>query len=71
MNNNYLDHSNKIDIKRNNALRQISYYCKKCGHTVLIANVDRIICSHCGHWVYKNDKIEFAYKMKEKMKEGL
>lgn len=47
---------------------QMCVKCKKCGHTILVARKDRIICSYCGNWVYKNDKTEFEYKMKEKLK---
>jgi ribosomal protein S27AE len=67
-NKNYLDCSHKLDIKRNNIYRELSVYCKNCGHTMMIVDVDRVICTHCGYWVYKDDKIEFMYKMKETMK---
>lgn len=67
-NRNYLDNSNNAIIKRNNVYAKMSRHCKNCGHTVLLLNVDRIICSHCGYWVYKDDKTEFMYKMKDNMK---
>ena len=42
--------------------------CKNCGHTAYNFKEDRIICSYCGKWIYKNDKIEFRYRMKEGLK---
>lgn len=40
----------------------------KCGHSVIFPNKeDRIICSWCGHYVYKNDKAKFKYKLKEEI----
>ena len=41
----------------------------KCSHTVILINCDRIICSHCGNWIYKNQETEFRYKLAEKMKD--
>jgi len=38
----------------------------KCGHTTVLANKDRKICTWCGHYVYKTPRIEFKYKLKEK-----
>ena len=38
-----------------------------CSHTIYIpSDVDRIICSHCGYWVYRTPKLKFLYEMKEK-----
>lgn len=65
MKNSYLDHNSKIDKKRSDAYSKMNVYCKKCGHTMFIANEDRRICTHCGYWVYKDNKTEFLYKMKE------
>lgn len=42
----------------------------KCSHVVILTNVDRVICSHCGNWVYKTPKIKFMYEMKEKIKKA-
>ena len=39
-----------------------------CGHSVLLVLKDRKICTHCGHWVYRDKETEFRYKLKEKMK---
>ena len=45
-------------------------YCK-CGHSVVFpktARVDKIICTHCGLYIFKNDLLEFEYRIKEKSK---
>ena len=41
----------------------------KCSHTVTMARADRIICNHCGNWIYRTPQIEFRYKMLEKIKD--
>lgn len=51
-------------FKKEDKLSELNVKCKNCGHTVFPTR-DRIICSYCGNWVYKNDKIEFKYKLKE------
>ena len=41
----------------------------KCSHTVMITSAkDRVICSHCGYYVYKDKKTEMKYKLKELLK---
>ena len=37
----------------------------KCGHTQLLGNQDRVICDWCKHWIYKDKRTEFKYKLKE------
>lgn len=45
-----------------------SYVCRHCGKKEIIRyNYNRVICSHCHHWVYKSPEIEKQYKFKEKM----
>lgn len=39
--------------------------CKHCGHTQLLGTQDKSICSWCKHWIYKDDRVEFMYKLKE------
>lgn len=40
-----------------------------CSHTMLFTGVkDRIICSHCGNYVYKDEKTKMKYKVKELIK---
>lgn len=36
----------------------------KCGHVLIITNKDKVVCSHCGHYVYKNQKEEFKDRMR-------
>ena len=41
----------------------------KCSHSILFTGrKDRLICSHCGHYVYQDKKAELKYKMKELLK---
>ena len=63
----YLDHGDRVDLKRYNVSQDSSIKCKNCGHTI-VPFKDRIICSYCGFWVYKNSKVEFKYKFKETLK---
>ena len=37
----------------------------KCGHTQLLGKHDRAICDWCKHWIYKDKRTEFKYKLKE------
>lgn len=55
------------DFKRLQRYTKASVKCKNCGHTVLVSR-ERCICSWCGYWVYKNDKIEFQYNFKKILK---
>lgn len=42
----------------------------KCGHSILFfAHKDRIICTNCRNYVYKNKKVEMKYKLKKLIKE--
>lgn len=54
------------DIKRySKAIDLLKVQCKVCGRKVpFVLNEDRKPCSWCGNYVYKNDKVEFKYKMK-------
>lgn len=65
--NKYLKHSGKADIKRQQNITLASIKCKHCGHSILPTK-DRTLCTYCGHWIYKNDKVEFKYKTLEKIK---
>lgn len=54
--------------KRLNLLQQHTYKCK-CGHSVVIPPKKSFkICNWCWHLVFKNEKEEFIYTLKEKMK---
>lgn len=48
---------------------KVKYQCKKCGHKSVIPHwIDKTVCSWCGNYVFKNDKDEFEYRLKEKLK---
>lgn len=43
--------------------------CKHCGHTVSIsAQVDHILCSWCGNYIFKTPQDEFRFRYNEKKK---
>lgn len=46
---------------------QLKYMRKcKCSHSILFTGrKDRLLCSHCGHYVYKDKQTELRYKLKE------
>lgn len=35
----------------------------RCGHTLIIVGKPKVICSHCGYYVYKDEKEEFKDRM--------
>lgn len=44
----------------------------KCSHSVLISyKCDRVLCSYCGHYVYKDKQTEFKYKLKDELKRNM
>lgn len=53
------------DLKISDDLAKCKRQCEYCGHKMIVAKADRVICSWCGHYIYKNDGIEFKYKVKE------
>lgn len=61
----------KDDIKIADELFKYRRKCKNCGHVMTFYRTsyrDKIICTHCGKYVYKNDSIEFREKIKEATK---
>lgn len=47
---------------------KVKYKCK-CGHKVVIPNwVDKQVCGWCGKYVFKDKKVEFKYRVKERIK---
>ena len=40
----------------------------KCGHTNFLGSRDKIICSWCNRYVFKNKRIEFMYRVGELIK---
>ena len=58
--------SSKKDIMEK--LAKHKRYCKNCGHSQIVINVDKTICTWCGHYIFRDDKAEFEYKLKQKIK---
>ena len=59
--------SYKNQIKIDNEMAQLKVKCE-CSHTMVMLNVDRMICTHCKKWVYKDDKTRFKYQLKNMLK---
>lgn len=58
----------KEDQKISDSIARCKCECDHCGHKEIMVHVDRKICSWCGHWVYRDAKAKFKYKIKEMMK---
>lgn len=49
-------------------LSKVTYKCA-CGHKEVIPSAeDKKLCSWCGHYVFKDKKDEFRYRVKEKIR---
>lgn len=56
-------------VKYHEALTEARVKCKHCGHSIVITNkINRVICTWCGNYVFKTDKDEFKFRVKEKIK---
>ena len=54
---NYFDDRAKLKVK-----------CKHCGHTKAIPTyVDKVVCSWCHNYIFRNDEVEQRYRFKEKL----
>lgn len=43
-------------------------YCKHCGHSlIIIARRDYVECSYCHNFVFRDEKSEFMYRMKQNL----
>lgn len=52
------------DLKRFKSIARNRYYCY-CGHSVVINPTEtRVLCTHCGHWVYKDKQKYFKERLK-------
>lgn len=40
--------------------------CKNCGHSKLLGLQEKVICDHCGHYIFKDKQAEFKYRMLER-----
>jgi len=54
----------------NESRKYINFVKKcKCSHSVLFTGKkDRLICNHCGNYVYRDEKTKMKYKVKELLK---
>lgn len=60
----------KIYNKLEKSRTKFKRYCK-CGHSIVFPKSlkrDKVICTHCGRYIFKNDLLEFEYRIKEKSK---
>ena len=47
-----------------NEYDKVKYECKYCGRKAVIPyNVDKVECSWCHHYVFKNKRDEFKYRL--------
>ena len=55
--------SYREDTQLMNVLATFKIKCK-CGHVmVFVTNREKIICTHCGRYIYRNKKLEFKDKL--------
>lgn len=54
-----------------NEYDKVKYVCKWCGRKSIIPyNIEKVECSWCHHYVFKNKQDEFKYRVNEKLKKG-
>lgn len=41
--------------------------CPTCGHSIMLGRKNKIICTHCGKYVFKTKEEEFKYRIKEQL----
>lgn len=59
----------KEDKRKSEVYSQNKFKCKHCGHKQLIPKfMKKNLCDWCGHWVFRNEKDEFMFRMNEKLK---
>lgn len=47
---------------------EIKTKCKKCGCTKLLTDRNKkLICHNCGYYIFKDEKEEFKYRLKEQL----
>ena len=52
------------DIKKGIEITKNSSKCSNCGHSMLIGRKGKVICSWCGHYIFKDKKEEFEYRLR-------
>ena len=58
----YVEDTKKIDFYSKNSTK-----CR-CGHTNFLGSREKIVCSWCNKYVFKNKKDEFVYRIGELLK---
>lgn len=56
----------KNDTKMSKERAKYLIYCNRCGHSLVFypfKHINKKICSYCGYYVYKNNKIEFKERL--------
>ena len=62
MMNNYLSFDEIQKLHDEKTANRIT--CKNCGHTMNIsASREKRICTHCGNYVFRQEKDEFKYRL--------
>lgn len=57
-------HTFRTDNKMFKEIANHTKYCSYCGHSILFQKkTKRIICTHCGYWVYSNKIDEFKDRL--------
>ena len=55
-----MSYNHKEDTKKLKFYTEHSIKCD-CGHTTFLGNRDYVVCSHCGHYVFKDNKTKIEY----------
>ena len=62
-------HTFRTDNKMFKEIANHTKYCSYCGHSILFqVQTKRVICSHCGNWVYNHKKDEFKDRLLQRKK---
>ena len=67
----------KNDLKINDVAVKAQYYSQfkvkcQCGHTLVISpKIGKLLCNHCGNYVYSDKKLEFMEKLNKEMKKNV
>lgn len=62
-------HTFKTDTKTFTDISEHTKCCNHCGHSILFqVQTKRIICTHCGYWVYNRKEDEFKDRLLERKK---
>lgn len=56
------------DSKVLSAMQKRRIKCKRCGCTRSVRGADnKNVCRNCGYYIFRTDKDEFIYRMKERI----